>query len=215
MYTKKTLQKFELDKSMKYFPGVSIVHNIKNDETKDLIKVVLNELKKTSFANKLIFLPEDSYHMTLADIITYNLLDDFKSNVVKFDTIDHTDRLICQLLENMDMLLNVNMFVDYIDQNAIFLEPKTVDDRKKLESFRREVFLLLGMKYDTSYKFHISLGYTLKDLEHGDLLELEYVRTKIYPIIKKEDIEIPIPDAELTFFEDMSQFTNCKYGRRK
>ena len=109
MYINKTLQKFNENKSYKFFPGNSIIKIISDEKLLNLIKKVKNEMESSNLFDKYIFLPEDSYHVTICDLLTY---EDLKTNlsyknfgINKDEDINFIDKRIIEELSNINFNL--------------------------------------------------------------------------------------------------------------
>jgi len=219
MHKLKSHNKFNLDKSYKYFPGLTII-KLFNDE--DLIKLIISlkrDMEQSGYFNKFVFLPEDSYHMTVCDLITFNDLKtnkNFKRFPLKNETnIDLIDQYVYKLLKSDEFVLNVKMKLVKITSRKIHLQPKTKEDNLKLKLFRKKICEKLKIKLSDSYIFHISLTYRLFDLTVDEKEKLNsFLDTLNSKYINKfSDIDIDI--ANLAIFNDMSEYRKLLMGRKK
>jgi hypothetical protein len=214
VYNKTTLEKFNKNKTMKYFPGVSIVNNFNGTTIMPLLAVWKQKLLSCSFSNKLVFLPEDSYHMTVADIVTYNNLDKTKSHLFNKREINAMDVKIISLISDINRELNVELTAEYFTQTAIYLKPKSAEDYNILNTFRKNIFDRLGFPHDPDYRFHISISYMLEELDDTELHELEILRKSYTKDLYENLKSIAIIKPELTLFNDMSEFRSYEQGRK-
>lgn len=216
-WNEKTLQKFNYDKSMKYFPGNTIVHNIVNQSVLQRINEIVDDYKKQSFAEKLVFLPEDSYHMTLCDIIAYqnikNATEDFRSNIYKGD-ITQTDHFIGNILKDIEFPKTIMMSLDYFDLNKIVLKPINQVHKELILGFRRKISEQVSLKLDESYVFHISISYTMEPLTETEKETAEAFFTRLQ---KRYQVSFPvlvIDQPIFALYNDMSEFRDYKLGRK-
>jgi len=214
-YNATTLEKFTADKKMLYFPGVTIVYNFTDPELIKIITEIVGEYKKTRFASKLVFLPEDSFHMTIASIIAYKKKYQDKS-LSGFPVLDkdlaEIDSYIINTLRGEEYL-QAEMVIDRFTESKIVLKPCTLHDERMLKEYRKKIFGKLGIRYDDDYMFHISVSYALIDFDDADEREMQLLNAKLLPVYAPKIGTIHIKAAQLSFFNDMSEFGHYSGGR--
>lgn len=218
MYINKTLQKFNENKSYKFFPGNSIIKIISDEKLLNLIKKVKNEMESSNLFDKYIFLPEDSYHVTICDLLTY---EDLKTNlsyknfgINKDEDINFIDKRIIEELSNINFNLKVRMRVKNIKPKRLSLEPKTIEDYNILNEFRKKVYSKLNLVMNESYKFHCSLSYQLQELSNEEELIINNFMQELNDKYLNEFDDIEINVATLVAFNDMSEFRELSLGRK-
>ena len=200
---------------MLYFPGVTIVYNFTDLDLIRTITEIVIEYKKYRFASKLVFLPEDSYHMTIANIIAYNKKYQDKS-LSKFPVLDKNLQEIDNYIVNAirdEEKLDVEMVIERFTESKIIVKPRTPHDERVLKEYRKNIYRKLGIGYDDDYMFHISVSYTLIDFDEADRREMQALNAKLLPIYATKVGTIQIDAAQLSFFNDMSEFRHFKEGR--
>ncbi len=214
MYIKKTLEKFYENKEYKYFPGNTIIHFLDNKDQIKIICELKKEMEKNSLFEKFVFLPENSYHMTVCDIVTYkNLKDDNKYKFDSSSNLYNMDKQIASFLKDTIYDLNIKMVPKKIKAKKIVLEPKTDLDAKKLSEFRSFVASKIGIQLPNNYTFHISLAYQLKELNEKETEEmdkfLEILNNKYLHLLN----EINVNKAYFVLFNDMYAYGLIENGR--
>ncbi len=214
-YNATTLEKFTADKKMLYFPGVTIVYNFTDPELIKAITEIVRAYKKSRFAAKLVFLPEDSFHMTIASIIAYKKKYQDRS-LSDFPALDkdlaETDSFIVNALRDEEEL-DVEMVIERFTESKIIIKPRTPHDERVLKDYRKRIYRKLGIGYDDDYLFHISVSYTLIDFDGADEREMQALNARLLPIYAPMIGTIHIDAAQLSFFNDMSEFRHHTQGR--
>lgn len=217
MIIERTLLKFYSNKSYRYFPGCAIIKFLTNPEQIKIIIDLKREMEESGKFEKFIFLPENSYHMTVSDLVTYCNMheNDFFANFIfKEETnFDKIDQKIMDVLKQEFFQLNVKMVPEKIIAKQIRLQPKTKEDQEKLIQFRRKIHELLGLKMNEGYKFHISLTYQLFEITEEEKQDidrfLQVLSQKYLGLLKEFEIDI----ATLVAFNDMAEYKLLSGGR--
>ena len=210
MYIQKTLEKFYKNKEFKYFPGNTIIHILDNREQIKIISGIREEMESNPLFKKFIFLPAESYHMTVCDILTYQTMSEEHLTIKDICTVD---RKIASVLGHTSYDLNIKMIPKKIKAKKIVLEPKTEADAKKLADFRALVAEKTGIQLPTDYTFHISLAYQLMELTERESSEMDkfliYLNQKYLHLIE----EIDVKKADFVLFNDMYAYGLFENGR--
>lgn len=210
MYIEKSLEKFNIDKSYKYFPGNTIIHFLTDKKQINTIISIKNEMAHNPLYEKFVFLPEDSYHMTVCDILTYNdLLTNKKFSNFKFKKLKDSfliNQQIFQELGDNSFILNIKMIPVEIKSKKIVLKPKSIEDENKLKHFRSGILEKLGIIDEENYKFHISLAYQIEQFnENEKKLIDDFLADLNFRYLNKIGV-ININIAYFTLFNDMSKY---------
>jgi len=230
--------KFNLDRSFKHFPGVTCICRVNEDSHGNFVAEALTRAQKIlkeetpqHVGGCFAFLPPDSFHMTIADLVTPKNRDALCPGI-------HGDmKAIGQHLHektaDITAMAPSNLF--YLKMNSVSLygvlaielmpyEPKTA---LALASWRHSLFTRLGIflkplqqlllliyskigfPYSMGYVFHITLAYRVLPINDPDAHKiLEETRRKIQRMLEesKQFDLIPIGSPELCSFDDMSAF---------
>lgn len=213
----KSISKFNEDKTYKYFPGSSIVKMLDDKKTLDNIYSIVDDMKKSNLFEKFVFLPTNSYHMTVCDLVTYldileneNYLNLVIDKNQKYEMIDSD---ILNKLKDYDFNLNVEMKVVEINYKQILLSPNTENDSKTIRQFREYIYNTLGIKIKDNYNFHISLTYKLFELNETEKNDIKKFLEKLNAKYLNKFDKIRIDKPTLVAFNDMSDFRKICKGR--
>lgn len=201
----KSHEKFNLDKTYKYFPGVAIIHFVKDNNFLELLSALKDDMIQSNLFDKYVFLPKSSYHMTLSDLLTYN-----QSHLAEEDNMDkYVYKKLCQDLFE----INVWMEITRISARKVHLISKTKEDKRVLDEFRKVVSKKFNIHFDDTYKFHISLSYLLENRTEEEKNEIKIFLERLNKNYLNTFNPILINIGELVVFNDMAEFKNIKDGR--
>jgi hypothetical protein len=213
----KSLAKFHADKTYKYFPGVAIIHFISNPRIKYLLSKMSKEMKDSTLFNKYVFLPEESYHSTISDLLTYNDLSTnptFKSFPLKEESkFSVIDKFVLQQMQNSTFNLNINMRISEITDRKVRIEPKTEEDKRKLDKFRFKVANGINIPFDDSYQFHISLTYQLFHRTESEKNQIGNFLNNLNEKYLNSFGSFNIDIVDLVIFDSMKEFKNITMVR--
>ena len=201
----KSHEKFNLDRTYKYFPGVAIIHFVKDNNLIELLSSLKDDMIQSNLFDKYVFLPKSSYHMTLSDLLIYN-----QSHLAEENNID---KYVYKKLSQDLFEINVWMEVTRISARKVHLIPKTKEDKHVLDEFRKVVSKKLNIHFDDTYKFHISLSYQLDNRTEEEKNEIEIFLEQFNKNYLDSFNPILINFGELVVFNDMAEFKNIKDGR--
>lgn len=216
MFIEKTLEKFNADKTYKYFPGNTIIQFI--DDIDPIINIK-ETLVKSNLFDKFVFLPNASYHMTVCDLITFN---DLKTNPAfsefvfkEENAIDIIDKKIIDTFKKEVFNLNIEMKPVKIKAKQILLKPNTKEDEDKLKEFRNNIQELLKIKLNPNYNFHISLSYQLKKLTDDEQQQIDEFLEDLNADHLSNIGTIKIDQPILAAFNDMYEYRLLSKGRKE
>ena len=218
MINKVSLKKFDLDGKPIYFPGQTIVNNFVDPKLNELLKEISDNFKTLSFANKFAYLPKNSYHMTLCDLIVFNNLKEdnkYPAEIKALESLEETDYYIINKLKDLEYPKDVKITIDYIAENKVYIKGYHEEDLEKLKAFRKKTLEFLKIKYNEDYKFHISLNYSLYHLTDEENKELNELLVRLNDQYKDKFPIITLDNIILAFYNDMMNFTDYKKGRKK
>lgn len=213
----KSHDKFEMDKTYRYFPGIAIIKPFDEASLVSLLIRIRESMKASGCFDKYVFLPASSYHMTVCDIITVKdlrtnpMFSDFElKNETDLSTIDN---YVYDQLKGEEYFLDVKMKAVRITAKKIVLEPKTKTDKETLNAFRKKVYRSLNIEMEENYQFHISLAYRLNRLTQEELNSRNTTLKRINQTFISEFGDVTIDSAHLVAFNDMSCFRRISEGR--
>ncbi|CAF2142880.1 unnamed protein product [Rotaria magnacalcarata] len=211
--------KFNDDKTIKPFDGVTCICRVNEKSHGAFIHKALVQaqeiLKATgpTVGGCFSFLPPDSFHMTLTDLVTSrNRLTVCPK--IKGDMRQVGEELRQRSKEIMSMAAS-NIFymklegVHVNNSLSVWLRPYEVKTAEAMAAWRELMYTSLGFPYSKNYEFHITLAYRILPINESDARALLSVTAeKIHNmLIESRQLSLlPIGVPELCTFEDMSAF---------
>ncbi len=209
--------KFYSSKRYKFFPGIAIVHMIDDPVLINQLKAIAQSMHASGCFSHYVFLPEKTYHMTVADLITYKDLQTngmFSDFPYKHETsLKAIDAYVKRVLGQSKFQLDVRMKPKKITSRKIVLTPASRDDERKLHDFRNKVYKTLHIEPDPRYQFHISLTYRLHALNDKDQVAMDVFLDSINARYLTLLPTVVVKTAELVAFNDMADYRNIELGR--
>lgn len=168
------------------------------------------------FPNTYMWLPADSYHMTIFDVLCECAIGKIKASGIDVDAADYSfdqvdaemksrfDSVDCSdLLKCFDMKLS-RFMIGFGGCVTIWLEPVDPTVADALEAYRTRFSKALNIP-NKPYNFHITLAYALFDVMHEDREDLrEYLVRDCEVYLKDETIRLDVPT--FTYFNSMERF---------
>ena len=214
-YSKNIGVKFHEDGSVRRFPGNSIISKINEQHSiyKHLIHIK-NMFQDTKVASKYTFLPTDSYHMTVIDLVCDEIREKNKwSEKLPLDiSLEETDNYFKDALLSVQELGTIRMKFDVLFISptvfVVRLFPETEEQESKLKVFREQVALATGVRHSNheTYRFHVSFAYLIELLGEEDEKELKDLENKINQYLRTVDDVFELDAPELVLFKDMFSF---------
>lgn len=208
--------KFNSDGLPNYFPGVTILsHFYQGIPIYDEIIKICAKADARRQIRHFIKLPEPSIHMTLCDVTTYDPLpgnlavDKIRnSDVAKFMRTFHG--LGAEIQQSLPIMMRLDLHPDRYPKEGRTLNLPLIplDDleQKKLNSIRQKLLSAFNRPFNSGYKFHITLYYSLRQLPEEEFLDLQEFWSesmrKMYQVVEI----IPITRLELCTFDSMFHF---------
>lgn len=221
IYTKHVGQKYHEDGSVRYFPGNTIICMV-NTGTKlyeELVNVrdLLQELK---CVNKFVFMPPSSYHMTAIEGVCDQVREQaYWTKLLPLDTpLEEVDKFFIEKYSTVTKPEFFSMKFDHIriaDGITLRLLPETDKAAHALKSFRDEVSEKLGLRFPDhdSYGFHISLAYTIIQLNDADKAEIDEMSQKVDAHLKENLGVFKVSSPRLLLFANMFTFSENREMR--
>ncbi|MBN2545256.1 MAG: DUF1868 domain-containing protein [Spirochaetes bacterium] len=214
IYTSAVGKKFNHDGSFRKYPGITIISKIKKGSFEStVLKEQQSHFMKLPFADKFAFLPQESFHMTVFDLLKdQDRKKEDWSEFLKLDSpLNEIDNFMKIKFNEVKKPNKIKMKVKgcYItDFICVDLEPFSEKEFNKLKFYRDALSDKSGIKkpnHDT-YKYHITLAHKIIELDQKEKLDAVCFLDKINDkfISDLPFIELGVP--ELCFFNDLSGF---------
>ena len=194
--------KFHSDGSPKPFYGNTIICPVpyQSQFFKSLVEIQ-EKLKKTSIAKKMVFLPPESFHMTIIG------LDHFKQWNEK--DIKASDDHCIKALEKIEFFESIKVKPNptiKVGKIAIMLEvdPITESDKAMLSKFQKDVMRTCGKQLKTHH-LHVTLAYKLQEFTGDECHQIKLLDDEIAKAMSHGDTW-DSGKPLLTFYADMLKF---------
>ena len=213
-YTSSVGQKFNKDLSVRQFPGNTIICFVDPELHPTIFKEVSwaqHQLQAMACAGKFNFLPPDSFHMTVLELLCEQIRtqDYWSSHLPISASLDETDRFFIEQSRQIQFPSSFAMkFAQARYPATLKVEPADAETAKSLVVFREQMAELLGVRRPNfdEYEFHITLGYNLIGLEQHEIVEqtntFEAINQRLTESFGRFETSAPA----LTFFDDMAKF---------
>lgn len=221
-YTFHVGMKFHEDGSFKSYPGATIISKIKiHSIESSIINECQTVLKQLPFSNKFAFLPQDSFHMTVFELVNDRIREQEKwSKLLALDTpMDQVDQLLTEKFAALKKPDKIKMKIDGILTKsviAISLQPYSQEQERVLHQFRENASEMTGVRKPghDNYKFHITLAYKLIHLTEQEEQHLTNETANLCKHLNEKMPSIELDSPELTFYHDMSAFYSNRIERQ-
>ncbi|MBE6596416.1 MAG: DUF1868 domain-containing protein [Ruminococcaceae bacterium] len=220
-YGKSIGKKFYEDGSVRRYPGNTIIANIPRDSEAQRIMVELKRMVIDSgLGDNYIFLPEDSYHMTVIRGVNDQVRREgfWPDTLAKDSSMSEVDDHIVSAVESVGMLGRVRMRFSemYHGGSALvaLLEPYDSDEERKLRGFRNAVAEAIGLflpKHD-EYKYHVSLAYIRIVPEGDDRVRLDDLMGRMNELLRTQSA-FETEEPFVAFYDDMLRFSPQRIPR--
>ena len=215
-YTPSVGTKYHADGTVRRFPGCSIVCRLSPLMPQYArLEWVQTYSRDEFFAKKLAYLPPDSFHMTVFDLVCdQRRVPENWSDSIPLDTpLEEVEATICTALESLEFpTRRFNMkfggLGPFHTTLHVLLDPADWATRKALASFREEISRVTGMRHPThdDYRFHVSLAYLLRPLSKQDKSDYLSYTAEIGARLEAVFSTLRLGQPELVLFEDMHDF---------
>lgn len=217
-YSRHVGEKFHADRSVRYFPGNTIICPLDKEHPAYLAALWAQEqLKVAESADKFAFLPPSSFHMTIMGLLVEELREpDYWSKHLPLDcSLKDSDAFLVEQFDQLNHPESIKMRYTAIHVDghpSIRLEP--VDDamNKVLRDYRNEIAERLGIREPDhdSYGFHISLCYPIVQLSGQEQQRLDVLLERLHEHLEAELSPFYLGAAKFSLFDSMFEFIS--YG---
>ncbi len=206
--------KFHQDGSIRYFPGNTVIYDCKGiDPLFAELVWAQEEFKQLSFAHKFAFLPEDSFHMTVFDLVCDQIRELEKwSDKYPFNaSVQQMDKWLCADVNRVAVPESVGMrFEEVILNHCITIRLLPADDQqsKALWDYREALSKQTGIRPATfqHYRFHITLAYNLILLDADELIAFNQVNKQVNSRLSNSMSQFELEKPYFSVFDDMGTF---------
>lgn len=171
---------------------------------------VQNVLRESELAHGLVFLPPESFHMTVLTLcreidrgsIYWPL--EISENVV----FHEIDRLLKKKVDSTSVPEGIMMEIDCCEISKILLKPYRLEDEEALNKYRNRVAEITGIrhKWHDRFRYHISLDYIFREwslseenIKNQLCQEMtEHLRQKVQPFV--------ISNPQFVIFNNMMSY---------
>lgn len=161
--------------------------------------------------DKFAFLPPDSFHMTVSDLVCDQVRIPQKwSRFLSLDaSLEACDRFFISNVPTVPTPAGFRMRYKFIRKHAtIELEAADAYTQQSLREYRHQISDVTGVRHPNHdrYNFHISLAYELIELTPEEEAERQATFAKIDARLEKTFGIFETSSPQLTFFDDMFKF---------
>ncbi len=213
-YTSFVGSKFHPDGAARTFPGNTIICFVDPQRHANVFQECVwaqEQLQGMQCRYKFGFLPPDSFHMTV-----FELLCDQVRTIQKWSrflplsaSLEETDRFFLSKVSEAPAPAGFRMRYRFIRWPAsIEVKPADQETERALWSYRNQVSEITGVRFPDhdSYRFHITLAYPLIELESTEQREVLMTFEKIEQRLGRSFGTFDAASPQLVFFDDMFKF---------
>lgn len=213
--------KFDLNGAPLKYPGNTVIADVRKENP---AYGVLNRtgriLKQADFGECFIFLPEDSYHVTIIRGINDNVRKPgFWPPALPLDTpMDQVDDYFEVSAGPVPVPQNVRMKFVRLQINEedvrMCVKPADTEQEQILKDYRSQVAQSLGFQLPghSEYVYHITLAYLLKLPCAEGWTELRRIEEKVGDCLREQDC-FYLSRPYLAYYDDMMQFYPQRFPR--
>lgn len=213
-YTSNVGQKFNKDGSVRPFAGNTIICFVDPEKHSPVYNEAIwaqEQLLGMSCAHKFAFLPPSSFHMTVIEGLNDKGREPERwTPQLPLDaTLEEMDRFLIDQCDLLDFPEGFEIgFKKMRFPATISIGPSNEKSHTSIWQFRNQIADLTGIRRSDfdEYKFHITLGYNLIELEPDEVAEHKEVFKRIDKRLNQTfgmfKTSSPVP----TFFDDMAKF---------
>lgn len=211
-YTFHVGKKFNEDCSFRKYPGLTVISKINTFES-NILKECQQFFMDLPFANKFSFLPQNSFHMTVFELMNDQVrIPEIWSKYLHLETpMTEVDNFITKVWNDIEKPEKIKMRVTGCKVASVIvisLEPYTLEDYELLKDFRDITSEKTGVRKlnHDEYKYHISFAYKLEELDDEENSLINGIIRVVNEKLLKDIQYIELKSPELCFYNDMSAF---------
>lgn len=210
--TKSSIYKFEDDGTPKQYCGNTVISILREEdkEIKEAAAWVQEELKQTEFAQNLVFLPEDSFHMTWHSLCREidRATSEWPAGIPRDTRMAEVDRILKERIDTLLPTPPVRMEIDRCTPDEILLRPADEESERILREFKEQAVKLTGIYHPSHARlgFHITVSYVLYEWTEEEKAAYEVVCARLTEELKRRVKPFVIPQPQFVVFNDMLKF---------
>ena len=214
-YTHVVGTKFFADGAVRRFPGCSVVAMVPASSPQAaLLTRLQQEAMAARFGPKLVALPPSSFHMTVIDLLCYQVRgpEHWSSAVEVNCPDDQIDRFVAHRLGRVPLPSGLNMrFSDLGPDHTtvhLRLDPADAATADALGRYREQASRATGIRHPghDAYRFHISLAYWRRALRDDERAEQSDLVDRWQTWLARDFGTLRLGPPHLALFEDMFAF---------
>lgn len=213
--------KFNHDGTPKKYPGNTVIADVRADSPAcAVIHHLYRVLSESGVGDSFIFLPEDSYHVTVIRGVNDYVRDSaYWPPELKADTpMSAVDDFFEQRVKTVERPGDICMKFESvrIDEHdvRVCLKPWDKQEQQRLARYRDEVADAIGLRLPghDSYTYHVTLAYVLT-IPEGDGLELQ--RRAVAQMNEYLQLQegFYLSEPRIAFYDDMMNFYSERIPR--
>lgn len=213
-YTEHIGEKFHPDRSVRTFPGNTIICFVDPQQHAGIFQECVwaqEQLKAMQCQHKFGFLPPDSFHMTVFQLLVDQprIAEHWSPFLPHTASLEEMDRFVIEKVANIPAPMGFRIRYKFIRKPAtIEVEPADLETEHTLRRYRKRISEATGVQYPDhdSYKFHISFAYHLIKLTPEEEAERQAIFAKIDTRLQETFGVFETTSPQLVFFDDMFTF---------
>jgi hypothetical protein len=224
-YTPTVAHKFHSDGTVKAFAGNSVIAFVNRHSPQfQEITRTQDRLRRLSFDQKLAFLPANSFHMTVIDLLCDQVRDvaHWSTKLPPHVPIEEATSFMKDRINELPGCEPFMMAYDSFEiRDVCVLNLRPVDKTSSaiLSAYRDQVANVTGVRLPNhdSYRFHITLAYTVGELQDEEEREAAAVIDEIHSRLADSFGSFEADQPMFCTFLDMAAFTpvNGERDRRE
>ena len=207
-----TACKFNMEgKPLPYYGNTVI--SFLNDENTQIWKTsnfIHKQMMKLPFANKLAFVPANSFHMTVLNLCREIDRKDgaWPLNLSKDLNFHQIDQKLKEIVDSIEKPTDIIMEVDRCSIAHVMLKPLNEDCERKLQEYRKKLADATGIHHPwhNTFKFHITLNYVLDEFDEQEQKQIDTFCDEMTKLLKNEVKPFYVPEPQFVIFNDMMQY---------
>ena len=211
-YTFHVGKKFNEDCSFRKYPGLTVISKINTFES-NILRECQQLFMELPFANKFSFLPQNSFHMTVFELMNDQMrIPAIWSKYLHLETpMTEVDNFITKVWSDIEKPEKIKMRIIGCKVGSVIvisLEPYTSEDYELLKDFRNITSEKTGVRKlnHDEYKYHISFAYKLEELDDDENFPINGMIRVVNERLLNDIPYIELKSPELCFYNDMSAF---------
>jgi hypothetical protein len=213
-YTPFVGSKFYSDGTARTFPGNTIICFVDPHRHANVFQECVwaqEQLQGMQCRYKFSFLPPDSFHMTVFELLCDQVRTPQKwSRFLPLSaSLEETDRFFLSTVSETPAPAGFRIRYRFIRwPTSIEVEPADQETALALQNYRNRISEITGVRFPDhdSYRFHITLAYPLIELEPAEQRELLATFERIEQRLGRSFGTFDAASPQLVFFDDMFKF---------